>query len=270
MAVVLEWLGPRMANKQEYPSEVVIDGATYRFERTLKSDGFSSNWLYRDDATGRRYVLKAGRFKFFFGPLLAPLARALIRREYENYRALQGIDGIPRLGPWWGKAGFFHEFVEGQSLHDMGETPQLPPDFIEKLRALVDQLHARRLVHLDLNKRGNIILTPQGAPCIIDFQVSLRFPAQGRRTTGWVEKLFNLLKAEDIYHVYKHKKRLQPLLMTQEDKARAERTAVGFHWLRSFAKRYRKIKRATLYPKGSNETVWYKWRKLKGGKRQTD
>jgi len=259
-----------MADKQEHPTEVVIDGALYRFERMLKSDGFSSNWLYRDDATGRRYVLKAGRFKFFFGPLLTPLAHALIHREYENYRALQGIEGIPRIGPWWGKAGFFHEFVEGQSLHDLGEKPALPQDFIEQLRALVDQLHARRLVHLDLNKRGNIILTPRGTPCIIDFQVSMRFPVQGRRTTSWVEKLFNLLKAEDIYHVYKHKKRLQKELMTEEDKVRAERTDLGFHWLRWFARQYREVKRVILYPKGSNETVWYKWRKQKDGKRLTD
>ncbi|MBF0516238.1 MAG: hypothetical protein HQK97_03830 [Nitrospirae bacterium] len=249
----------RTVMDKQYPSQVEINGDVMSFEKVLKEDFFSVNVLYRNSG-GVRYVLKLSDFRFILGVLLRPLAVFFSRREYDIYKRVNGIEGIPPLGPRFGLRGYLHHFAEGTTLHEF--KGQLPEDFFDALRAIIDQIHQRRIFYLDLNKLGNIIVGQDMRPYLIDFQVSIYF----RPLPGFLGRITNSilqsLIREDIYHIYKHKKRFQPQLMTPEELSLAIRTGFNSWYNRLWGAPYRKIKRL-IYPSGSNEIIWYKWKKMK-------
>lgn len=244
-----------------YPTQATIDGDVYRFEKILKDDFFSVNVLYKNDS-GRRYVLKLSDFRFLLGLLFRPFAMLMSSHEYKIYNMVADLEGVPALGPRHGLRGYYHEFVEGKTLHELPRGSGLPDDFFDRLRILIDQIHTRRIFYLDLNKQGNIILGEDGRPYLIDYQICMRFRAR----RGWygrrMDRIFKRLIQEDIYHLYKHKKRFQPDRITPEELKLATRSELAKNYERYFGRHYRRIKRR-IYPSGSNEIIWYKWRKIK-------
>ncbi len=249
---------------RNYPETIDIEGRPYRRERVLKEDFFSVNVLYRHGED--RYVLKLSDFRFIGGWLLRPLAMWMSRHEYRIYRRLEGIPGIPRLGPRCTSRGYLHHFIPGRTLAELTALPPaqrrlaLPEDFFERLRRTLDEIHRRRVFYADLDKRGNIILGEDGRPYLIDFQISLRFPPAGSWLGRRLEPLFRTLKGEDIYHLYKQKRRFLPDSLTEEERRLARRTDFSRRFNRFFGDRYRRLKRL-LYPKGSNDLVWWKARR---------
>jgi hypothetical protein len=268
-----------MSAAQTYPSRVEIHGEEYAFDRLLKDDFFSVNVLY-DNQKGSRYVLKLSDFRFVFGWAFRPLAGWISRREYRIYHMLSDIPGIPELGPRFGKRGYFHRFIEGKTLHEIErsihnqsnapvghpafanhETP-LAPDFFDQLMAILREVHRRRIFYADLNKRGNIICSRQGKAYLIDFQICLHLPVR----QGWVgmliEKMYQRLVKEDLYHLYKHKKTFHPDAITEKERQLAQRSELNRRYQRWLWRPYIVLKRL-IYPHGSNETIWYKWKNEK-------
>jgi len=245
-----------------YPQRVTIEGSVFTFESILKDDFFSVNVLYRNP-DGVRYVLKLSDFRFIFGVLLRPLAVLFSRREYNIYRMVADIEGVPALGTRHGLRGYFHRYVEGKTLHEVAnEGRTLPEDFFEQLRAVLTRLHERRIFYLDLNKSGNIILGDDQKPYLIDFQISFHIKKRSGLAGRWGDRLFASLIREDVYHLYKHKRYFQPHLMTPDELALATRTRFNDRLKRYVGEPYRRAKRL-MYPHGSNEVIWYKWKKLK-------
>ena len=246
---------------RNYPSETVIEGETYRFERIVKEDLWSVNVLYRND-DGKGYILKLTDARTAPALVLRPVLMLLLRREYNIYGMLTDLDGIPKLGPCYGRMGYFHEYVEGKSLHDVSSGDELQDDFFDRLISTFNKLHERRIIHLDMQKRGNVIVAEDGSPYLIDFQLCIHFKLRSGPLGRWSDRLFRTLMPEVLYHVYKQKKHFQPHLMTDEEKKLAQRTELNRkfeHYLFGWG---RKVKRA-IYPKRSNETIWFKWKKLK-------
>ena len=244
---------------RNYPSEIVVGGRSYAFERILKDDFFSVNVLYKD-AEDRRQVLKLSDFRFILGRLVRPLAGMMSRHEYKIYSALADIPGIPPLGPRVGRNGYIHEFVEGKTLFEV-KGEELPDDFFDRLLVIYQEMHARRIVHVDSEKKGNIILGSDGRPYLLDYQISMAFRDPGGLFGGWRERLFDNLVKVDIYHVYKHKRNYRRDLMRPEDWALAERPRATRIYEYGFGKYARWLKRR-IYPSGSNEIIWYKWKKM--------
>jgi len=247
---------------REYPDKVVINGEVFHFEKVLKDDFFSVNLLYKNQLNVR-YVLKLSDFRFVLGRMLRPLAVLISRREYEIYTKLEGIEGIPALGLRFGRRGYFHMYVEGKTLHEMKPGDPIPEDFFIRLMAIISQVHERRIFYLDLHKRGNIICGKDMKPYLIDFQVSLYFRKRNG-IGGWIsDRIFKSLIREDIYHFYRHKMDFQTHLMTPEEWLLATtRTRFNKVISRFLGRPYRKVKRL-IYPSGSNEIIWYKWKKMK-------
>ena len=250
-----------MAGPRTYPKEATIGGQLYCYERVLKDDFFSINLLYRN-AEGDGYVLKLSDFRFVCGWLLRPVACLISRHEYGVYQRVADIKGIPTLGPRWGWRGYFHRFIEGQTLHEVTPQGELPDNFFDLLKEVVTNVHARKVFYVDLNKQGNVICSTDGQPYLIDFQISLAFSNGG----GWwgrlSNRIFNRLIQEDLYHLYKHKKTFQPQLMTEEEFQLAKRSKLNERYSRYLSRPYLRVKRL-LYPHGSNEIIWYKWKKMK-------
>jgi hypothetical protein len=244
-----------------YPEIIAINGEDFHFEKILKDDFFSVNVLYKNQFDVR-YVLKLSDFRFVLGTLLRPLAMFFSWREYRIYKRLEGIEGIPALGPRFGRRGYFHRYIEGKTLHELEKGGSLPDDFFAKLAAIISQVHERRIFYLDLNKRGNIILGDDSQPYLIDFQICFLIRKRNGLPGKLIDWIFKNLVREDIYHLYKHKRHFQPRLMTEEELLLATRTPFNEALSRYVGTPYRKVKRL-IYPHGSNEIIWYKWKKEK-------
>lgn len=266
----------KMGAERHYPSFVTIHGREYSFERVLKDDFFSLNLLYKNQE-GQGYVLKLSDFRFVFGWMFRPLASWISRREYRLYQMVSDIPGIPALGPRFGPQGFFHHFVEGKTLHEIERAIQqhskvavghpafadyetsLASDFFDRLIAIVQEVHRRRIFYADLNKRGNIVCSTEGNPYLIDFQICLHIPLRHGWLGAFAEKIFQRLIREDLYHLYKHKNTFHPVTMTEKERQFAQRSSLNRQYGRFLWHPYVRLKRL-IYPHGSNETIWYKWK----------
>lgn len=103
--------------------------------------------------------------------LTAWLNRWMLRREYEIYRRLQGVSGIPRC------YGFFldrHLVLEHVDAQTMRQTTINDRDaFFQEMFEIVESLHERGVAHGDLKRKDNILVTRDSRPCLIDFGVSV-------------------------------------------------------------------------------------------------
>ena len=119
------------------------------------------------------------------------LAQALMRREA---RALDGLDGIPDLLRA-DRRRLVREYLEGAPVHHA--KPAGSTYFRCALRRL-RLLHARNVVHNDLAKEPNVLVTAHGLPAFVDFQMAWHAPGRGR--------LFRILGYDDLRHLLKHKR----------------------------------------------------------------
>ncbi len=203
----------------EMPAEFEAAGARYEHVRTFKHDFFAATGLYRG-ADGGLVVLKVGRRARILGLPGAWIGRILAGREAHMYERAAGIPGVPKSLGRVGPTGFAHAFAPGRPL-DRHDT--VPDTFFDELRALVDELHARDMAYVDLNKPQNVILGEDGKPALIDFQIACAAPRwRFLRALPW-RWLLRRCQAGDIYHVYKHKRRLRPDLLTAEEAEVVER-----------------------------------------------
>lgn len=140
------------------------------------------------------------------------------RRELCALRRCQGIDGIPADPVRVDALALAYRHIEGRMLKASPIGAVGAPFFLA-LEDLVRQVHARRVVHLDLRNRRNVLVREDGKPAILDFQsaISTRFlPGPIRR----------LLEGSDLSGVYKHWMRYAPETLGEERRlfaARAEK-----------------------------------------------
>lgn len=170
--------------------------------RLLKQDLFGTvSLVEEDDRT--RFVLRDARTARWW---LKPLARHLAKREARALRALEGLNGIPRLLVS-ARDTLKREWIEGIPMHRA--RPADPAYFRHALR-LLRQMHARRVVHNDLAKEPNWLVTRSGEPALVDFQLS----RCARRRSA----LFRALAHDDIRHLLKHKRTYLPERLTARER----------------------------------------------------
>lgn len=214
------------------PRRIEVAARTYTLTRVFKHDFFACTALYQGPADGAgpvRLVLKIARAGDFLGLPLAWLGRWLGDHEWDILSTLQGLDNVPKLVSRYGPTGFIYEYIEGQSLD---ETPHVRNDkFFDQLAELITQLHRRRIVYLDMNKRGNILAGPDGRPNLIDFQISAHIGRRILGAAGLADWILDRLGREDYYHLNKHKRRIRKDLMTPSELTRSRNIsgAVAFH-----------------------------------------
>ena len=100
-------------------------------------------------------------------------------------------------------------------------------------------------VYVDLHKRENIIVTDDGEPCLIDFQISVRLPS------WWpLGAVLRLLQRSDDYHLSKHVARNRP---DQCDAGVSGSRGPIPWWIRlhrTFARPFRALRRRLLVAAG--------------------
>ncbi len=191
----------------------------FKHVRCFKSDFFAETHLLERTSDGSRWVYKLARPL----PFLAWHEKAIFKR-------LEGVPGVPELGPDPGPRALLHRFVEGRTLKDIAETtssssrskkrPRAIPDgFFDRLEDLAKALHARGVAYVDMNKPDNVIVDDDGNPALVDFQISVAFPRRHGRLLG---ALLGVLAREDLYHVRKHRRRFGCAKTAEEKRAGTE------------------------------------------------
>jgi hypothetical protein len=142
-----------------------------------------------------------------------------------------------------GPNAYVYEYIEGRSL---GKNPSLPPDFFERLLAVLRRIHAWGLVHFDLHKRGNILVGDDGRPWIIDFQLSTYIGDRLLISRRLSARLRRRLQAYDIYHLYKHKRRLLPAELTEAEERLSRDASLPLRAHRPIARPLKRLRRACL------------------------
>lgn len=168
-------------------------------------------------------------------PWLRWLARWLLRREARVLAAVAELDGVPDL------IAVHHDrlerqYIEGTPMHHA--RPHEAEYFRHALR-LLRQLHACDVVHNDLAKEPNLLVTPEGEPTFIDFQLALHAPRRGR--------LFRVLAHDDLRHVLKHKRTYCPDLLTNRERRILARPSLASKlWMRIIKPPYLFVTRVLL------------------------
>jgi hypothetical protein len=127
------------------------------------------------------------------------VARRLLARERQALRALEGLEGVPRLSEGGGKRSrgvLDRSWIEGAPL---SSAEAIPEDFFDRLDDLVRALHARGVCHNDLHKEQNVLVTEDGWPALVDFQLASVHRSPSR--------LFGSRVRDDLRHVEKHRRR---------------------------------------------------------------
>lgn len=231
------------ALSQPPPERIELDGRSYRLTRVFKHDFFAATCLYEsgEAAPMPRVVVKIGRSRDFCGLPMAWLGLFMRAHEGAIYKALKGVEGIPRWVGGFGQCGYAIEYVDAKPLDHL---PSPPPGFFDQLRRIFDQIHARGVAYCDANKRSNILVGADGKPFLIDYQLSIRtrddFPWPLRAI---VRRAVNYIADKDIYHLYKHKRRLSPQELTPQEDELSRRRG-GAHALhRKITKHWRTVRR---------------------------
>jgi RIO-like serine/threonine protein kinase len=138
------------------------------------------------------------------------LALRLMRREHRALTRLaskQGIDGVPRVldrSP----GVLTRTWIEGAPMQIA--RPRDPAYFLAASK-LVRRLHAANVIHNDLAKETNWLVTPEGRPALVDFQLAMTLTHRGR--------LARALGHDDIRHLLKHKRSYLPDKLTTRERA---------------------------------------------------
>ncbi|MEK7485066.1 MAG: hypothetical protein AABZ60_12130 [Planctomycetota bacterium] len=190
-------------------AEIQVGKAVYKVVKIFKDDFFALTALI-SDTSGKKWVLKISRIKVpFLRRGFQFLLNWLGRREAKIYKYLQDISGIPKFHSaqenW-----FIHEYIEGDNLK---EFRHVSDTFFDELLQLLQRLHQKRVVYIDLDKKDNIIVGIDKKPYLIDFQISLKFQS----VQGVLGQIFKMFVKSDLYHYYKHKRSIRKDLLTEKD-----------------------------------------------------
>jgi serine/threonine protein kinase len=156
----------------------------YEVVSRLGSGGMGVVYLARDMRLDRRVAIKV----LPDGRVADELARTRFRREAQALSRLNhpNIATIYDFDQQDGRDFLVMEFIEGQSLRDVGPDPLPPADVVRLGTQLAEALvaaHGAGVVHLDL-KPGNMMLTADGRLKVLDFGIArLRAPDVGDMST---------------------------------------------------------------------------------------
>jgi hypothetical protein len=189
--------------------------------RLLKSDVFG-----RVLRVGNTVIRDAGWAR----PWSRRLAVHLMRREHRALTRLalgRGIEGIPRALGISGEK-LTREWIEGTPMH---LAKPRDPAYFRAAARLLRRLHAANVIHNDLAKETNWLVTPAGKPALVDFQLALTLTKRG--------PLARALGHDDLRHLLKHKRSYLPERLTaREKRILAAPSLVSRLWMGSGKKAY--------------------------------
>ena len=190
--------------------EMTYSDAVSGVEKYLTKGRFAKADIFIAGYRGQRFIVKDFGKRGVWERNL--IGRIVIGRESRAYEVLAGVEGLPakfkRLSPY----ALAIEYLEGRDLGGV-ERHEIGPGVIRQFERIINELHERGWVHLDLQRRSNILLVndrvfvvdlasafhPGGVPLLGCFLV---------RLLGFADRL-SLIKMKTIF---------APELLTPDDR----------------------------------------------------
>ena len=158
-------------------------------------------------------------------PWARALARHLMRREHRALARLAlrgGPAGVPQVRELQPER-LMRSWIDGSPMHLA--KPRHAAYFRAAAR-LVRRLHASGVIHNDLAKETNWLVTPDGRPALVDCQLALTLTNRGA--------LGRALGHDDIRHLLKHKRSYVPERLTaRERRILATPSLISRAWMAS-------------------------------------
>ena len=175
---------------------------------------------YRGD--GEDLVVKSAMGR---GPIRALRQRTLLR-EYEAYRRMEGVAGVPRCHGLVAGRYLVLEFIRGTAFREATWTDRERwfAQFLEVLQAI----HARGVSHGDLKSKGNIMVTEDEKPCVIDFGTAFVSKPGFHPVNNW---LFEHGRRMDLNAWVKHKYHGRYADVSDEDRELLDYSFIEY-WVR--------------------------------------
>jgi predicted Ser/Thr protein kinase len=155
---------------------------------------------------GRRFVAKD--YRACTPPYRWVAGRWNLSRERQALARLAGMGGVPAVEGMAGRWVMLLTWFPGKDLGKASKDWQTPEFFAEML-GMVQEMHGRGVVHLDLRQRRNVLVQPGSHPAIIDFGAALCLRPGGL--------LLRLLAPLDTSGVLKYKARARPGSLTSDE-----------------------------------------------------
>jgi len=138
------------------------------------------------------------------------IGRALIAWEAFIYGKLAGLSGIPTLIERPDRYTILTTYMGGENLRETFARPDAA--YFEAMAGIIDAMHARGVIHLDLRNRRNYGYDAQGGPYLVDFASALYIP--------WDVSLRKLMARLDWLGFVKVKAKLAPELLNDRERRR--------------------------------------------------
>jgi len=171
-------------------------------------------------------------------PWARALARHLMRREYRALSRLSagaGLEGIPRVLDL-DATHLTRSWIEGAP---MQIAKPRDPAYFRAASRLLRRLHAANVIHNDLAKETNWLVTPEGRPALVDFQLAMTLDRRGA--------LARALGHDDLRHLLKHKRTYLPHALTaRERRILSRQSLVSRIWMATGKKVYLFVTRRIL------------------------
>jgi alpha/beta hydrolase fold len=116
--------------------------------------------------------------------LVAPL---LVRHELAMLARVAGVPGLPRSHRRIDRLALELEFIEGRPLRRRSFAGALPPEFFAALERMLAGLAERGVAYLDLRSPSNVLVTPSGAPALVDLGSAIALPIP-RALRRWLDQ----------------------------------------------------------------------------------
>jgi predicted Ser/Thr protein kinase len=175
---------------------------------------------YRAD--DEEFVVKAAMGR----GLLRALRQRTLLREYEAYRRMEGLAGVPRCHGLVAGRYLVLEFVRGAPYRkaNWSDRDRWFAEFLEVLRGF----HARGVSHGDLKSKTNILVTEDEKPCVIDFGTAFVSKPGFHPVNNW---LFEHGRRMDLNAWVKHKYRGRYADVSDEDRELLDYSFIEY-WVR--------------------------------------
>ncbi len=182
------------------------------------SRGYQGAVYLRGTGADRRVIKQA------MGGRLARVVRsAMLRREFAAYERVAGLPGVPRCFGLQEDGSLVLEFLAGEPYRENSSSLRDRDRFFRQFKERILALHSAGVAHADLKRRGNLLISPEGEPILLDFGSAVLQKPEG----GWWNRfLFRQACRMDLNAWVKLKYRRRYDLLSQEDQQHYRPTAL--------------------------------------------
>lgn len=175
--------------------------------------------VYLIEVENKKIVVKDYKNKSLFIKLYG---KRMAKREYENYLLANRLfDFFPKTYGMPDKYSLAIEFIDGKTFGDV-EKKEEYCFAVNELKKCIKKLHSENIFHLDLRKRGNIIIKEKSV-YLIDLVSMVNLTK-----FSLLNLVKPILKLADTSSVLKWKQFICPSKLTEEEKEKLKK----FQWVR--------------------------------------